>query len=481
MQQVGREGSWMQDEERKTAMNQEYNTYHQDQDSYQSSSGGDEFRGNPSDRDAYTDSQPGSPRKTGVGKLVAITLSLVLLAGVAVAGGYSVREIIVSLESLRETASTENIEKELPAEAERETIATNPTVVLNQEATGSVILTDVSEVVENVMPSVVSVTNTEVFTTTRGYGFWQIPQEYYADSCGSGIIVGQNDTELLIVTNNHVIENNVSLTVQFADNSTAEAVVKGADASHDIAILSVALSSLAEETRDVIRIAVLGDSDELKIGQGVIAIGNALGYGQSVTDGIVSALNCEITTNEGTTLKVLQSSAAINPGNSGGALLNVKGEVIGINVAKAVTSDGYSSTYADGMGYAIPISQVKDLMEDMMTWETPTKETPGEAGYLGIQGWTVDSQSAISYGMPIGVYTYSVLEGAPAAEGGVQEKDIIVALEGYTIESNADLQEALSHYRGGDTVTITVARLIDGSYQEIDLSIMLGYRSDYVN
>lgn len=416
-------------------------------------------------------SRTGRPKKSGVGRIVAITLGLVLLAGVAAAGGYSAREIFSKLSRDSDPVQTEQAGNEQEV---KETIASNPTVILNQGTTGSIILTDVSDVVENVMPSVVSVTNTELYTSS-GFGFWQFSQEYYADSCGSGIIVGQNDEELLIVTNNHVIENNVSLTVQFVDETTAEATVKGADASNDIAVLAVRLDALTDETRDAIRIATLGDSDELKIGQGVIAIGNALGYGQSVTEGIVSALHRDITTDEGTTLSVLQTSAAINRGNSGGALLNIRGEVIGINVAKAINNN------AEGMGYAIPISEVKDLMEEMMTWETREKVSDKEAGYLGVQPLTVDSQSVANYGMPTGVYAYSVEEGSPAAKAGMLEKDIIVALDRYTIRDKSDLQDAMSYFKGGDTVTVTVARLIDGSYQEIDLTVTLGYKSDYVN
>jgi serine protease Do len=485
---------------KEATMNDEYQSYNQDNqneqnnqsdysgnndyqnqsyrnDSYQSNS----YQNNSYQNDSYRNDSYGNTggnygtghqKKGGVGKVVAITLGLVLLAGIAAAGGYSAHEIYNKLSGANKE-ETVQIQENTANETEN-TIASAPTVVLNQASSGSIMLTDVSGVVKAVMPSVVSVTNTALYTT-EGYGFWQFSQQYYGDSCGSGIIVGQNDKELLIVTNNHVIEDTVSLTVQFADDSTAEATVKGADASNDIAIISVALDDLTDETKSAIAIANLGDSDELEMGQGVIAIGNALGYGQSVTEGIVSALNRQITTDEGTTLTVLQTSAAINPGNSGGALLNANGEVIGINVAKVTEDD------VEGMGYAIPISEVKDLMEEMMNWETRQKVDDDQVGYLGIQPLSVDSQSASVYGMPIGVYAYSVVEGSPAAEGGMKEKDIIVSIDRYTISDVSDLQEALSYLAGGTQVQVTVERLIEGSYQEVELTITLGFKSENAN
>jgi len=342
------------------------------------------------------------------------------------------------------------------------------------QVSGGVILTDVSAVVEQVMPTVVSITNSTYYYD-YSFGWWGQTTQIPTESSGSGIIIGQNDTELLIVTNNHVIENSEGLTVQFIDGSTATAIVKGADASVDIAIVAVPLKQLLPDTKAAIAIAVVGDSGQLRMGQGVIAIGNAMGYGQSVTTGCISALERQVTTENGTTLKVLQTDAAINPGNSGGALLNQNGEVIGINTAKLVDST------AEGIGYAIPISSVLDLINDMMNWETMEKVPEKEASFLGIQNpVAVDSQSASMYGMPMGVYAY-VLEDGPAAKCGMKDLDIIVGVDRFTILTPRDLTEALSYFRGGDTVKVTVQRLIDGKYQKVELDITLGYKKDYSN
>lgn len=422
----------------------------------------------------YENESKSPKRKNGVGKVVAITLGMVLLTGVAAAGGYSVRTIMDQLQDGKQTEESASKEQIQNQPEIKETVSQTETVI-SQSKTGSVILTDVSDVVEAAMPSVVSITNTSVYTST-GFGFWnefttEIPQE----SSGSGIIIGQNDKELLLVTNNHVIENSESLTVQFADGSTAEANVKGAKPSSDIAIISVPLDSLTEETMKAIAIARLGDSDSLRMGQGVIAIGNALGYGQSVTEGCISALNRQVTTNDGNTLTLLQTSAAINPGNSGGALLNASGEVIGINTAKVM------SDKVEGIGYAIPISSVMDLINDMMSWATREKVTEEDLGYLGIQPWTVDKESAANFGMPAGAYVYSVVEGSPADKGGMKEKDIITGIDQYSIRDAADLKNALRYYKGGDTVAVTVQRLHDGTYQEIDLEVTLAYKRDFTN
>ena len=407
-------------------------------------------------------------KKGGVGKVLAITLGMVLLVGVAAIGGYSAHTIFDKLTN-RETTVQQQPETEKEA-GKISVIQPDAGNSSSQSSVGGVVLTDVSNVVEQVMPTVVAITNSSYYTYNSGFGFWgggttQIPTE----SSGSGIIIGQNDTELLIVTNNHVIEDNESLTVQFIDESTATATVKGADASVDIAIVAVPLKELSAETRSAIAIAVVGDSGKLRMGQGVIAIGNAMGYGQSVTTGCISALEREVTTDQNTTLKVLQTDAAINPGNSGGALLNQNGEVIGINTAKLVDST------AEGIGYAIPISSVLDLINEMMNWETMEKVSEEEASFLGIQNpVSVDSQSASIYGMPMGVYAY-VVKGGPAEKAGMKDADIIVALDRFTIVDSSDLTEALSYFRGGDTVKITVQRLIDGSYQKIDLEVTLGY------
>ncbi|MEI3283302.1 MAG: trypsin-like peptidase domain-containing protein [Enterocloster sp.] len=267
--------------------------------------------------------------------------------------------------------------------------------------------TDVSQVVEEAMPAVVAVASTAVYQMPDfgfGWFFGGGSQSYEVPSSGSGIIIGENDTELLIVTNNHVVQDTVSLKITFVDDTAVDAAVKGTDTDTDLAVISVPLDQIPQETKEKIAVARLGDSDGLKVGQGVIAIGNALGYGQSVTVGYVSALNREIKTSDGNTRVLLQTDAAINPGNSGGALLNMKGEVIGINAAK------YSSTEVEGIGYAIPVSGVQDILDELMNRKTRSEVAEEKRGYLGIQGTTVDEDAAAAFGMPKGVYVYKILK-----------------------------------------------------------------------
>lgn len=248
---------------------------------------------------------------------------------------------------------------------------------------------DVSDIVEQAMPTVVAITSTAVYQSNNyGYGwfFRGGPQTYEVPSSGSGIIVGENDKELLIVTNNHVVEDSTSLKVAFIDSEVVDAAIKGTDAETDLAVIAVPLEQIKDDTKSKIKVARLGNSDELKVGQGVIAIGNALGYGQSVTVGYVSALNREVRVSSTSTRELLQTDAAINPGNSGGALLNMKGEVIGINAAK------YSSTEVEGIGYAIPISKAEDIMNQLMNRKTMNPVEEAKRGYLGIQGTSVDEE-----------------------------------------------------------------------------------------
>lgn len=266
---------------------------------------------------------------------------------------------------------------------------------------------DVSSIVEEAMPSVVAITSLMEYQSNDPYSWFfggGGTQTYEVPSSGSGIIVGENDKELLIVTNNHVVADSKELKVAFIDDEVVEAAVKGTDSDSDLAIIAVPLENIPQETRNKVRVAKLGDSDALKVGQGVIAIGNALGYGQSVTVGYVSALNREVRTSENNTRTLLQTDAAINPGNSGGALVNMKGEVVGINAAK------YASTEVEGIGYAIPISKAEDIIGDLMNKKTQTQVAEEKRGYLGIQGITVDMDTAKALGMPEGVYIYKILE-----------------------------------------------------------------------
>ena len=330
--------------------------------------------------------------------------------------------------------------------------------------------TDVSQVVEEAMPAVVAVASTAVYQMPDfgfGWFFGGGSQSYEVPSSGSGIIIGENDTELLIVTNNHVVQDTVSLKITFVDDTAVDAVIKGTDTDTDLAVISVPLDQIPQETKEKIAVARLGDSDGLKVGQGVIAIGNALGYGQSVTVGYVSALNREIKTSDGNTRVLLQTDAAINPGNSGGALLNMKGEVIGINAAK------YSSTEVEGIGYAIPVSGVQEILDELMNRKTRSEVAEEKRGYLGIQGTTVDEDAAAAFGMPKGVYVYKILKDGAAADSQLREKDIITKLDGMTVKSMQELQKLLKGYEAGETIELLVQRQEDGQYKEIQVPVTL--------
>ncbi len=330
--------------------------------------------------------------------------------------------------------------------------------------------TDVSQVVGEAMPAVVAVASTAVYQMPDfgfGWFFGGGSQSYEVPSSGSGIIIGENDTELLIVTNNHVVQDTVSLKITFVDDTAVDAAVKGTDPDTDLAVISVPLDQIPQETKEKIAVARLGDSDGLKVGQGVIAIGNALGYGQSVTVGYVSALNREIKTSDGNARVLLQTDAAINPGNSGGALLNMKGEVIGINAAK------YSSTEVEGIGYAIPVSGVQDILDELMNRKTRSEVAEEKRGYLGIQGTTVDEDAAAAFGMPKGVYVYKILKDGAAADSQLREKDIITKLDGMTVKSMQELQKLLKGYEAGETIELLVQRQEDGQYKEIQIPVTL--------
>ena len=320
---------------------------------------------------------------------------------------------------------------------------------------------DVSDIVEQAMPTVVAITSTAVYQSNNyGYGwfFRGGPQTYEVPSSGSGIIVGENDKELLIVTNNHVVEDSTSLKVAFIDSEVVDAAIKGTDAETDLAVIAVPLEQIKDDTKSKIKVARLGNSDELKVGQGVVAIGNALGYGQSVTVGYVSALNREVRVSNTSTRELLQTDAAINPGNSGGALLNMKGEVIGINAAK------YSSTEVEGIGYAIPISKAEDIMNQLMNRKTMNPVEEAKRGYLGIQGTSVDEESAAAFGMPRGVYVYKILEEGAAAQSDLREKDIITRVDGQSVRNMTDLQELLACYEMGEQIDLTVQSQKDGHH-----------------
>ena len=301
----------------------------------------------------------------------------------------------------------------------------------NSAVAGNAAALDVSAIARSAMPSVVAINNTMLYQSNN---WWGMSQTYEVPSSGSGIIIGQNDEELLIATNNHVVEDSENLSVVFIDDTSVNASIKGTDADSDLAVIAVALKDIPEDTLSQISVAKLGDSDALEVGQGVVAIGNALGYGQSVTVGYVSALNREVKVDNTVTRNLLQTDAAINPGNSGGALLNMKGEVIGINAAK------YSSTDVEGIGYAIPISKAQEILSTLMTQRTKNQTVAeGEEGYLGIQGLTVDDSMVKQQDMPAGVFVYGIIDGGAAANSDLRKRDIIVKFDGQSAVSYTHL------------------------------------------
>lgn len=396
--------------------------------------------------------------------VVSVSLGLFfgLFAGI---GFYAVQQGTGMLKTGTDTAVVDEVTSEAATESSQSTpqLATNVTYVES----------DVSDVVEKVMPAMVSIVNN--FTETANVFGQQYTQEEAAS--GSGIIVGKTDDELLIVSNNHVVESADTLTVTFIDGSEAQAQVKGLDSDMDLAVIAVSLNDLSDDTKNAITVATLGSSDDLKLGEPVIAIGNALGYGQSVTNGIVSALNREITLENGSTGlengstgTFIQTNAAINPGNSGGALLNMNGEVIGIN------SNKIGGTAVEGMGYAIPITSASPIIADLMERQTRTKVAEDEVGYIGISPQEVISQISQMYNMPEGIYVVSVEEGSAAANAGIMKGDIITKFDGSSISSYSDLQKMLQYYAAGDSVTITVQRPQNGEYVSIELNLTLGSR-----
>ena len=339
--------------------------------------------------------------------------------------------------------------------------------------TSSVVTSDVSSVVENVMPSIVSITNMSVQEVQNYFGG---TSKQESESAGTGIIISQNDSELLVVTNNHVVAGSDTLTVTFADGNSVEANIKGTDSEYDVAVVAVPLDSISEDTKKAISVATLGDSTELKVGEPAIAIGNALGYGQSVTTGVISALNRSVSETDQTTgemtessVKLIQTDAAINPGNSGGALVNASGEVIGINSSKLVGDS------VEGVGYAIPISDVSDLIENLMNQETKTKVAEADQGAIGIKGMSVSTEYSQQLNMPEGVYVSEVTKGGGAEKAGMTRGCIITGINGTTVSSKDDLQEQLQYYAKGDEVELTIqVPQSNGEYQEQSVTVILG-------
>ena len=396
-------------------------------------------------------------------KSLALCIVLALVFGVVAGAAFQVTGYIGRKVTTSEASSDQVITDSSEVEKALEN-AGQTTTTTSGDSVSTVY--DVSAVAEAAMPSLVSITNMGEQEIQSFFGTYTQPSE----SSGTGIIIGKNDDELLIATNNHVVEGSEQLNVCFIDNEVASALVKGTDPSNDLAVIAVSLSDIPEETLDKITIAQLGDSDSLKIGEPVIAIGNALGYGQSVTTGVISALDREVTI-ENMTSSLIQTDAAINPGNSGGALLNLQGQVIGINSAKLASSQ------VEGMGYAIPISTAEPIIDDLMNRKTRTAVDEDKRGYLGISDVDVTSDISKQMGIPTGAYVAAVVDGSAADKAGLKKGDVITKFDGSGVSSMTSLKELMSYYEAGETVDITFKRADNGEYTEQTVQITLSDQS----
>ena len=419
------------------------------------------------DRDFSGDSRKyEKKKKTSSGKRMirraaGITAAAVLFG--TVSGGVMTGVNYAGSRLMNMTGIMADVQEQPQAATEAQETAPNTMPGSGNTTTVSTV-TDVSAIVEKAMPSIVAITDT---MTIQQRDFFGRTQAYQTQSSGSGIIVGKNDTELLIATNNHVVAGSTDLTVTFSDNKDVSAAIKGTDSATDLAIIAVKLSDIPSDTMSKIQIATMGDSDNAKVGQQVIAIGNALGYGQSVTVGYVSALDRQITDENGIVHTYIQTDAAINPGNSGGALIDLQGNVIGINAAKT------ASTEVEGMGFAIPITSAREILDGLMTKKTREAVDEASQGYLGIQGTNIDANASKEYGMPVGIYVYKIVEGGAAANSDLKEKDIITKFDGQSVTNMEELKQMLTYYEGGSTVSLTVQSLVNGSYVEHEVQITL--------
>lgn len=398
-------------------------------------------------------------------KCASLALVFGLVAGTAFEGSSYLMGNALGTND-KETVVTVNEDKE------KDVLTTTDSTKKTTPATGVSYgyIPDFSAVVEECMPSIVAITNMSEVQYENWFG--QV-RNYESESAGSGIIVSEDSDYLYIATNNHVVESATTLTIRFCDDSTASAEVRGTDKSTDLAVVKVKKENIEAETLSAIKIASLGDSDEVKVGSQSIAIGNALGYGQSVTTGAVSALNREVTirdeaTGETFTNELLQTEAAINPGNSGGALLNCNGEVIGINSSK------YSDTTVEGMGFAIPSNMAKPIIEDLIVREAVSED---KAAYLGIVGVNVTSTVADTYNMPEGIFITELSKGTAAEQYGLRKGDIITKFDGKTVKSMDSLSNMLTYYAAGTEVDVTVQRAAEGGYQEQVIPVVLGKKN----
>lgn len=429
----------------------------------------------------YNNSNNNKDNKKTVAIISAVVVSvIVIIAGVYMVTSSLVKNADETFDKLgKENTTDKTVEKEYP------TIGSTVTDREDDEnsSVGGVIITDVSDVVEDVMPSIVAITSTTIVESQDMSNYWpfggygeDFGQEEEQVGAGSGIVVKQTDSELLIVTNNHVVSGADSLSIQFVNGTSIKGVTKSTDEEADIAIVSIALSDIDSDTLGSIKIATLGSSDALGVGDGVVAIGNALGYGQSVTTGVISAKEREIQV-DNQTMVVLQTDAAINGGNSGGALINSKGEVIGINVAKYSSSSYSGAASVEGMGFAIPISQATDIINNLMTKETRNKVEESKRGALGIQGVDVDATVSAMYSLPQGIYIKEVIEGGAAEKAGLRATDVITKFDGQSVSSMASLQDKLQYYKAGEKVIVTIQRNAGGVYDETEVEITLSSSS----
>lgn len=440
-------------------------------------------RGDPGPAQKTTDGK-GGKKKGRTGKKIAGTIVLAAVFGVTASGVFQ----------LSNMAAEKYLVKKTPTETVQ--LVSGTDTADGTQQTGNAGTGTVAQVAESAMPSVVAITSVSIQEIPSFFGMYGLgsfgTQQFSSESSGSGIIVGENDEELLIATNNHVVEGATTLSVCFVgdDVSDAEAEtydlatgdinlenavsakIKGTDATNDLAVVAVQKSDIPSDTLEEIKIAQLGDSDGLQVGEQVVAIGNALGYGQSVTSGWVSALDRSISSENVTTAGLIQTDAAINPGNSGGALLNMKGELIGINSAK------YADNAVEGMGYAIPVATAQPILEKLMNRQTRDKVEEDQIGYLGLEAGDMTAEALEMYDMPAGAFVFATEEGYAAANAGIRRGDVIVEMDGQTVTGRTDLIEKLSYYAAGETVEFVVSRPVNGEYVEQSVEVTLDSRQN---
>ena len=449
-------------------------------------------QGTSTQKSEISDKKPTRKKQRSRNKL-GTTIGLAVVFGLV--AGIVFQGVNLTTERFLET-DTEQKNQVETAQLTKETTADSKDT--QNSADSSEVTGSVASVAKTAMPTVVAITSVSIQEIPYYFGFGfssRSTQQYSSEGSGSGVIVGENDDELLIATNNHVVSGATTLNVCFmgsdvvsAEQETAEtaaddsadinvedavsAKIKGTDESNDLAVIAVAKADIPQDTLSEIKIAQLDISDDLEVGEQVVAIGNALGYGQSVTSGWISALNRTISTDDMTGSGLIQTDAAINPGNSGGALLNMKGEVIGINSAK------FASNAVEGMGYAIPISKAQPILEDLMSRETRDKVDSSEASYLGINPLDLSAEVTAMFDMPEGVFVSSVSTGEAADNAGIRKGDIITGFDGQTVTGRDDLNDKMKYYAAGETVDITIARAQNGQYVEQTVQVTLGSRPD---